>query len=157
MTLMAQNSKKNQIASTALPLFLEHGIKGTSVDMVVKASGVSKPTVYNHFPDKAALFDFVMQQWLEQQGEPAFRAKTLSGFVKELSKRWLSPEPLRLYQLTIGEGFRCRDAAASFLNQYDGLWRSAAAAWAKQQNIAIKDAEAAINAALVKHLLSSKN
>lgn len=154
MNFMAQNSKKDQIASAALALFLEHGIKGTSVDMVVKASGVSKPTVYNHFPDKAALFDFVMQQWLEKQDEPAFRAKTLSGFVKELSKRWFCPEPMRLYQLTIGEGFRCRAAAAAFLNNYDRRWRVAAESWAAQQNIALKDTEAAINAALLQHLLN---
>jgi AcrR family transcriptional regulator len=51
---MAQRSKKDHIAAAALPLFLENGFKGTSIDMVVRVSGVSKPTVYNHFPDKAA-------------------------------------------------------------------------------------------------------
>ena len=53
---MAQKSKKDHIIATALPLLLEKGFKGTSIDMVVKACGVSKPTVYNHFSDKGALF-----------------------------------------------------------------------------------------------------
>ncbi|MEM7562893.1 MAG: TetR/AcrR family transcriptional regulator [Pseudomonadota bacterium] len=44
---MAQKSKKDHIVATALPLFLENGFKGTSIDLVVKASEVSKPTVYN--------------------------------------------------------------------------------------------------------------
>jgi AcrR family transcriptional regulator len=34
---MAQKSKKNQIANAALPLFLDNGFKGTSIDMVVKS------------------------------------------------------------------------------------------------------------------------
>jgi len=62
---MAQKSKKEHIIRTALTLFLEHGFKGTSVDLVVKISGVSKPTVYNHFPDKAALMHSVIKTWVE--------------------------------------------------------------------------------------------
>ena len=34
--------------------------------MVVKASGVSKPTVYNHFPDKSALINEVLQRWIDE-------------------------------------------------------------------------------------------
>ncbi|MGD8421437.1 MAG: TetR/AcrR family transcriptional regulator, partial [Gammaproteobacteria bacterium] len=62
---MAQRSKKDHIVSTALPLFLEQGFKGMSIDMVVRASGVSKPTVYNHFPDKSALMETVLRRWVE--------------------------------------------------------------------------------------------
>ncbi|MDH3389841.1 MAG: TetR/AcrR family transcriptional regulator, partial [Gammaproteobacteria bacterium] len=62
---MAQKSKKDHIIASALPLFLEHGFKGTSIDMVVRASSVSKPTVYNHFPDKAALMLAVLARWTE--------------------------------------------------------------------------------------------
>jgi AcrR family transcriptional regulator len=62
---MAQRSKKDHIAAAALPLFLENGFKGTSIDMVVRVSGVSKPTVYNHFPDKAALMLAVLSRWIE--------------------------------------------------------------------------------------------
>jgi len=84
---MAQLSKKDQIAEAALRLFLEHGIKGTSVDMVVKTSGVSKPTVYNHFPDKATLLIHVIQCWLETQPNPAFKAKTLNAIQTEIMQR----------------------------------------------------------------------
>jgi TetR/AcrR family transcriptional regulator of autoinduction and epiphytic fitness len=61
---MAQKSKKEHITAVALPLFLQNGFKGTSIDVVVKQSSVSKPTVYNHFPDKAALILAVVEQWV---------------------------------------------------------------------------------------------
>lgn len=122
---MVQRSKKDQIAAAALPLFLQQGIKGTSIDMVVKASRVSKPTVYNHFPDKSHLLVHVIDQWLSHQPAPGFRAKTVSGLEREFTRHWLSPEALRLYGLFLGEGFRAQDAASLFRQQYDDRWRLA--------------------------------
>ena len=84
---MAQNSKKDQIAHAALPLFLEFGFKGSSVDMVVKNAGVSKPTVYNHFPDKAALLCYVLQVWLRDRPAPRLAAATLDEQKRSLSRR----------------------------------------------------------------------
>lgn len=122
---MAQRSKKDQIADAALPLFLEHGIKGTSVDMVVKASGVSKPTVYNHFQDKSQLFEHVVERWLQVQTEPVFRAKSDEALFKEMSQHWLSPDACRLYGLCLGEGDRAPDAVKLFFDRYDQPWRAA--------------------------------
>lgn len=122
---MAQKSKKNLVAAAALPLFLEHGFKGTSIDMVVRASGVSKPTVYNHFPDKAALMDAVLRGWIDAhkpiivplQGDDA-----LEAFLRE---HWLSDEAVRLYAIVIGEGWRFPAAKRFFWEQYDRRWRVA--------------------------------
>lgn len=122
---MAQRSKKDQIAQAALPLFLEHGIKGTSVDMVVKASGVSKPTVYNHFQDKSQLLTHVIERWLQTQPDPAFRAKSKDALFKEMNKHWLSSEACRLYGLCFGEGERAPQAVKLFLDRYDHPWRAA--------------------------------
>ncbi len=122
---MAQKSKKNHIAAAALPLFLEHGFKGTSIDMVVRASGVSKPTVYNHFPDKAALMDAVLRRWIENHKPVIVQLEgpgELEDFVRE---RWLSDEAVRLYAIVIGEGWRFPDAKRLFWEQYDNLWRVA--------------------------------
>jgi AcrR family transcriptional regulator len=122
---MAQRPKKDHIVSTALPLFLEQGFKGMSIDMVVKASGVSKPTVYNHFPDKAALMDTVLRRWIDQHkpvivtlGGPG----ELDDFIRE---HWLSDEAVRLYAIVIGEGWRFPDAKRVFWEQYDRRWRVA--------------------------------
>lgn len=122
---MAQRSKKDQIAEAALPLFLEHGIKGTSVDMVVKASGVSKPTVYNHFQDKSQLFEHVLERWLQVQPVPDFVAESEVDLIEELNQHWLSAEACRLYGLCLGEGDRAPGAVKRFLEHYDQPWRAA--------------------------------
>lgn len=122
---MAQRSKKDQIADAALPLFIQKGIKGTSIDMVVKASGVSKPTVYNHFPDKSHLMTHVVERWLHGQPPAQFRAKTESGLIREFVKSWFSEESVRLYGLFMSERDRAGDAARLFLSAYDKPWRDA--------------------------------
>lgn len=122
---MAQHSKKDQIAQAALPLFLEHGIKGTSVDMVVRASGVSKPTVYNHFQDKSQLLTHVIERWLQTQPDPEFHGKSDGALITEMNKYWLSPDACRLYGLCFGEGERAPEAVKLFLERYDQPWRAA--------------------------------
>ncbi|MFQ3229646.1 TetR/AcrR family transcriptional regulator [Reinekea sp.] len=127
---MAQPSKKDHIAASALPLFFEHGIKGTSVDMVVKISKVSKPTVYNHFPDKGALFLHVIQTWLNSQPTAGISPPSDMTLLDHLEQTWLNDEALKLYALIIGEGYRAPEAAQLFKLQYDAVWRNCAEHWA---------------------------
>ena len=122
---MAQRSKKNHIAASALPLFLENGFKGTSIDMVVKLSGVSKPTVYNHFPDKAALILAVLSLWIENNKPVIMPIRDLSELDKFVRTRWLTDEAVRFYALVIGEGWRFPQAKRLFWEQFDRLWRKA--------------------------------
>ena len=122
---MAQRSKKDHIIATALPLFLENGFKGTSIDLVVKTCRVSKPTVYNHFPDKAALMLAVVARWIDDNKPlilPIRNPGELDEFVRV---NWFTPEAVRFYALIIGEGRRFPEAKRLFWNQYDGLWRQA--------------------------------
>jgi len=44
-----------QVLEAALRLFAERGIDGASMDAIAEASGVSKATIYNHWPDKDSL------------------------------------------------------------------------------------------------------
>ena len=122
---MAQKSKKDHIATTALLLFLENGFKGTSIDMVVRESNVSKPTVYNHFPDKAALLLAVLSLWIDANKPlitPLRDAAELDEFVR---RHWLTDEAVRFYALVIGEGWRFPQAKRLFWDQFDHLWRKA--------------------------------
>jgi len=122
---MAQRSKKDFIAATALPLFLENGFKGTSIDMVVRASGVSKPTVYNHFHDKAALMLAVMQRWIENN-KPLILTINDQGELEDFIRtRWLTDEAIGFYAIVIGEGWRFPEARMLFWEQFDHLWRVA--------------------------------
>ena len=93
--------------------------------MVVRASKVSKPTVYNHFPDKAALLLAVLTQWIDAN-KPLIAPLRDSGELDEFVRQhWLSDEAVRFYALVIGEGWRFPQAKRLFWNQFDHLWRKA--------------------------------
>ncbi len=49
-----QNRKRRreQIASAAQPLFVEHGVDVTTIDQIVAAAGVAKGSFYRYFEDK---------------------------------------------------------------------------------------------------------
>jgi TetR/AcrR family transcriptional regulator of autoinduction and epiphytic fitness len=124
---MAQKSKKEHIMGIALPLFLKNGFKGTSIDIVVAQSSVSKPTVYNHFPDKAALIFAAVEQWIEAN-KPLLGLSSDSKVLDDLIQtKWLSTDAVRLYALVIGEGWRFPLASQLFWKQYDDIWRKALA------------------------------
>jgi AcrR family transcriptional regulator len=57
-------SKKQFILDIAKQLFSERGYQGTSIDLVVRLSKVSKPTVYNNFPSKLALLQTLIETQL---------------------------------------------------------------------------------------------
>jgi AcrR family transcriptional regulator len=62
-----------QVLDAALELFAERGIDATSMDAIAEASGVSKATIYNHWPDKDALCLEAMAHLLGQdQPRPVF-------------------------------------------------------------------------------------
>jgi AcrR family transcriptional regulator len=124
---MAQKSKKKQIAAAALPLVLDNGFKGTSIDMVVKASEVSKATVYNHFPDKAALMLATLKLWIEANKPLIAPLQGMDDFDAFVHRHWLTDEAVRLYALVIGEGWRFPEAKLVFWAQFDRLWRQALA------------------------------
>ena len=44
-----------QVVEAAAALFSERGIEATSMDAIARASGVSKATIYRHWPDKDTL------------------------------------------------------------------------------------------------------
>src|SRR5512142_466615 len=50
------------VIEVATRLFAEHGYDGTSVEAVQASSGVSRGSLYHHFPGKEALFLAVMEE-----------------------------------------------------------------------------------------------
>ena len=48
--------KRAAILAGAARVFFERGYEGASMSMITAAAGVSKGTIYQHFPGKAALF-----------------------------------------------------------------------------------------------------
>jgi AcrR family transcriptional regulator len=64
------------LIEVATRLFAEHGYDGTSIDAVLAESGVSRGSLYHHFPGKEALFWAVLEDVgarAGQQGEEIIR------------------------------------------------------------------------------------
>src|ERR671930_1056682 len=53
--------KRRQIIDASLALFLRNGYSNTSIDQVAADARVSKQTVYQHFADKATLFQEIVR------------------------------------------------------------------------------------------------
>lgn len=54
--------KRQAIVDAAVAAFRTAGFEATSMDKIAAEAGVSKRTVYNHFPSKDALFNHILQQ-----------------------------------------------------------------------------------------------
>src|SRR5437773_4634830 len=60
-----------QILSAALKLFSRCGYHGTSIRDIAQAARASTGNVYHHFPDKEAIFNALIEQYLEAISSPA--------------------------------------------------------------------------------------
>lgn len=69
-------STKEKITETALELFSRHGYNGVSVRDIARAVGVRESSLYNHFENKRAIFDEIVD-YCFQQSEMYFRQSAL--------------------------------------------------------------------------------
>ena len=56
------NTKRDQILSSALTLFVKQGISDTSTASIAKAAGVATGTLFHHFANKQAIVDSLYRQ-----------------------------------------------------------------------------------------------
>src|SRR6185369_11932661 len=59
MTAGPAEDTRTRLLQTALRLFTEHGVEGTSLQMIADALGVTKAAVYYHFKTKAEITEAV--------------------------------------------------------------------------------------------------
>jgi TetR/AcrR family transcriptional regulator of autoinduction and epiphytic fitness len=85
--------KRAAILDAAVAEFRQSGYEATSMDRIAASAGVSKRTVYNHFPSKEALFAQILQQLFDRSLEGldlAYRAdRPLHAQLLELVKQKL--------------------------------------------------------------------
>ncbi len=62
----ANSAKKNTILAAAVQAFQELGYDQASMDYIAEIAKASKRTVYNYFPSKEALFEAVLEQFLDK-------------------------------------------------------------------------------------------
>ena len=58
--------KREAIIQAAIAEFRTNGFEVTSMDKIAATAGVSKRTVYNHFPSKDELFAAILRQLWER-------------------------------------------------------------------------------------------
>ena len=56
------HATRRELVDTATRLFAENGYEATSVEAVLKETGVSRGALYHHFQSKEALFDAVLME-----------------------------------------------------------------------------------------------
>lgn len=68
---------RSRLLATALNLFTEHGVEGTSLQMIADALGVTKAAVYYHFKTKADITEAVAEPALRELDEILDEAERL--------------------------------------------------------------------------------
>ncbi len=72
---LSTRARRQQILEVALQLFAESGFKGTTTRRIADAAGVTEACIFQHFPDKDALYAAVLEHkaqelptgpWLEE-------------------------------------------------------------------------------------------
>lgn len=101
--------KERRILKAALKIFSETGYSGANMDAVALEAGLSKPTLYQYFQSKEALFSAMMLGERDRMMD-VFEHPSRDGMVRDLlSFAWdyadtvLRPDMLSLARLIIGE------------------------------------------------------
>lgn len=117
--------KRRAIIEAATAAFLDHGYRGTSMDAVAAAAGVSKQTVYQHFGDKQRLFVELIAATVESASDPVHEevrrladSGSLDDDLRDLARRLLTlvlqPTMMRLRRLVIAEARQFPDLGRAF-------------------------------------------
>lgn len=116
--------KAEQILKAATQLFMDKGLKHTSMDAVAKQAGVSKQTLYSHFKDKDDLFRAVIRSKMETYhitGRPLKFSGDLETDLNVLGYHLLDlildDEAIALYRTVIAEGQKYQQTAQLFYDQ----------------------------------------
>jgi TetR/AcrR family transcriptional regulator, regulator of autoinduction and epiphytic fitness len=115
--------KRAAVVSAAIDEFLAAGFDATSMDRIAARAGVSKRTVYNHFPSKEALFEAIlMQLWDASLGadtspwrpDEPLRAQLIDLLMRKL--RLLNDEAfLSLARVAIAAGMHSPERAGDMV------------------------------------------
>ena len=119
------DAKRRAVVQAATRAFVSQGYEATSMDAIAADAGVSKRTVYNHFPGKRDLFRAVVAGLYEglnvaesDRLPPDQPPETvLPAFTRELLTHMRRPEVKGLLRLVIAEHQRFPDLAEDYLKE----------------------------------------
>ncbi len=107
-----QKRNRAAILSAGLDVFSQYGFRGTTLDQIAEAAGLSKPNLLYYFPSKeaihTALLERLLENWLDPlkaldaQGDPAQEIRAYVRRKLALSKDF--PRESRLFANEILQG-----------------------------------------------------
>ena len=116
--------KRTEILRAARPILLRDGLGGTTLDRVAAEGGISKMTLYRHFPNKEALFEGLvtgmceyMREGLENAPSADVNKPAANRLADELTafcSALIEPDWLALYRMIVADGWRFPDLARAF-------------------------------------------
>ena len=71
-------SRRSQLLATSVALFAEQGYHRTSIDDIIKASGVARGTFYLYFESKRAIFEELLDGFFERLASTVGQSPTQS-------------------------------------------------------------------------------
>ena len=119
--------KRQSILDGAVKVFGEHGFDISSMDEIAEVAGVSKRTIYNHFPSKEKLFEIIVEEFLQpiEKIKPIkySNAVSLDNQLKEfiLAELYLINDPTRrkLSKMLTSVFLMKRDFGKKIYSQYE--------------------------------------
>jgi len=122
MSRRAQNrqDKERRILDAALRVFADHGYRAATMDLIAEAAGLTKPTLYQYFPGKDALFTAMLNVPRERmlsavEGDIARPlADQLHDFAWTYADTVMRPDFLSLARLIIGEAQRFPEIGTAY-------------------------------------------
>ena len=133
------SQKRKAILEGAVKVFTKNGFDTSSMDHIAEVAGVSKRTIYNHFPSKEILFQAIVADFLKQRDEIKpiryVSTQSLEEQLKEFAKAelFLINDPVRrgLSKLFTSDFLMDIDFGKETRNQFDPhrafiIWLNAA-------------------------------
>lgn len=124
---MHHGERREEIIEIATALFLENGFSGTSISLVADAAGITKASLYHHFPSKNDMFITCMTQGFETEinflneiandaGKPP--TERLRKAILSLYDRITSSSVERLSPLIAQVSYKFPELAQSFYHNF---------------------------------------
>jgi AcrR family transcriptional regulator len=119
--------RRQQLVDTALGLFAERGLHGTSMDDIADAAGVTKPVLYQHFASKRALFLELLDDVGKQLLESIAAATADAASPREQVEAGLTAyfqfvaDYHSSFELLFGDGSRRDEEFASAVERVEGV------------------------------------
>src|SRR3954471_11572211 len=115
-------AKRRQIMDGARKVFLEHGFDGASMNDIVRATGVSKGTIYAYFPSKERLFEALVFEDRRVQAERLFDgidgslpvAKVLTEMGYRFGRSLTQPEHVAYIRMVMAASAKFPEAGRAF-------------------------------------------